>query len=202
MTKTGPTDAGSGPVAASKAPTKQSKPKGGAPKTIPDKILATIRLQKKPSGSSRQAITKHLSDVNSKAVAKALKKMVETNVLEQTGQSYTIPGEVYEVPLSERLQMEEVLEGSGAMAEAGNNVTVAYKGTLDDGYCFDKGDITFELGAGDVIKGWDQGVKGMRVGGKRKLVVPPNLGYGKKGSSPDIPPNAVLHFVVTLNALA
>ena len=74
-------------------------------------------------------------------------------------------------------------------------------GTLDDGYQFDAGKkFTFELGAGDVIKGWDRGVLGMKRGETRKLVVPSKLGYGAKGSAPDIPPHATLHFTVTLNS--
>ena len=84
----------------------------------------------------------------------------------------------------------------------GDTVTVAYKGTLDDGYEFDKATkFTFVLGAGDVIKGWDLGIANMKVGGKRKLIVPSKLGYGKRGCKPDIPPNATLNFIVTLKGL-
>lgn len=96
--------------------------------------------------------------------------------------------------------------GSGAAAEAGDDVEVAYVGKLHAapalGPQFDAAkSFAFTLGAGDVIKGWDAGVAGMRVGGVRTLVVPPKLGYGKKGSGPDIPSGATLHFKVTLKAI-
>ena len=76
---------------------------------------------------------------------------------------------------------------------------MSYVGKLDSGHTFDSAkSFKFTLGAGDVIKGWDQGITGMRVGGERKLVVPASLGYGQKGSKPDIPPGATLHFKVGL----
>ena len=89
-------------------------------------------------------------------------------------------------------------------AQHGDVVTMSYRGTLNDsdGYEFDKATkFEFMLGAGDVIKGWDQGIVGMSVGQKRRLVVPPHLGYGKRGCSPDIPPNSTLHFIVTLKKI-
>ena len=77
-----------------------------------------------------------------------------------------------------------------------------YIGTLDDGTEFDRGTgFRFTIGDGDVIKGWDRGIVGMKVGGRRKLVVPSKLGYGKKGSAPEIPPNATLHFDCTLERI-
>jgi peptidylprolyl isomerase len=101
-----------------------------------------------------------------------------------------------------RLKITDLVEGKGDPAKAGNTVEVHYTGTLKDGKKFDssldRGEpIEFELGAGEVIKGWDQGVAGMRVGGKRKLVIPPELGYGKKGKGA-IPGNAELHFEIEL----
>ena len=76
------------------------------------------------------------------------------------------------------------------------------RGTLLDGTEFDKADeFSFKLGAGDVIKGWDKGVAGMRVGEKVKLTVPPKMGYGKRGSPPEIPPDATLLFEVTLKRI-
>jgi FKBP-type peptidyl-prolyl cis-trans isomerase FkpA len=98
--------------------------------------------------------------------------------------------------------------GTGATAAAGNNVTVAYTGWLHDstktaakGTQFDSGTITFALGTGRVIRGWDQGLVGMRVGGQRRLVIPPDLAYGNQSPSPSIPANATLVFDVTLNAV-
>jgi FKBP-type peptidyl-prolyl cis-trans isomerase FkpA len=96
--------------------------------------------------------------------------------------------------------------GTGATAAAGNIVSVAYTGWLHDsskpeakGAAFDSNpNFSFRLGTGAVIRGWDQGVAGMRVGGQRRLVIPPELAYGSTGSGP-IPPNATLVFDVTLN---
>jgi FKBP-type peptidyl-prolyl cis-trans isomerase len=101
------------------------------------------------------------------------------------------------------LVSEDIKQGTGAEAAAGNNVTVHYVGTLTDGKKFDssrdrgKG-FSFKLGAGQVIKGWDQGVAGMKVGGMRKLTIPANLAYGDRGFPPVIPPGATLVFEVEL----
>ena len=101
------------------------------------------------------------------------------------------------------LKIEDEKIGDGPEAKAGKQVTVHYVGTLTDGTKFDASTdrnepFTFTLGAGQVIKGWDQGVAGMRVGGKRKLTIPPNLGYGAQGAGNVIPPNATLIFEVQL----
>lgn len=101
------------------------------------------------------------------------------------------------------LQIEDLTPGTGPEAKAGNTVTVHYVGTLSDGKKFDSSrdrgqGFTFRLGAGQVIKGWDQGVAGMKVGGLRKLTIPPELGYGKEGFPGAIPPNATLIFEVEL----
>ena len=97
---------------------------------------------------------------------------------------------------------EDIVVGSGAPAAAGDTLTVHYIGTLESGQVFDdsyaRGEpFTFRLGAGTVIQGWDLGLVGMRVGGKRRLIIPPELAYGSQGRSP-IPPNATLHFEIEL----
>jgi FKBP-type peptidyl-prolyl cis-trans isomerase FkpA len=101
------------------------------------------------------------------------------------------------------LIIEELKVGTGAEAAAGQHVSVHYTGWLTDGTKFDsskdRGDpFEFPLGAGHVIRGWDEGVQGMKVGGSRKLTIPADLGYGARGAGGVIPPNATLVFEVEL----
>jgi peptidylprolyl isomerase/FKBP-type peptidyl-prolyl cis-trans isomerase FkpA len=103
----------------------------------------------------------------------------------------------------DKLIMEDLVVGTGTAAAAGQKVTVHYTGWLTNGTKFDsskdRGDpFVFPLGKGQVIKGWDQGVQGMKVGGKRKLTIPPEMGYGSRGAGGVIPPNATLVFEVEL----
>lgn len=100
------------------------------------------------------------------------------------------------------LVIEDIVVGSGATAVSGDTLTVNYVGTFTNGQKFDAstdhgGPFTFRLGVGAVIAGWDQGLVGMRVGGQRRLTIPPSLAYGSRGNGP-IPPNATLVFVVDL----
>jgi FKBP-type peptidyl-prolyl cis-trans isomerase FkpA len=100
-------------------------------------------------------------------------------------------------------QIEDFVVGSGPVAKAGDNVSVHYTGTLADGTKFDSSvdrgqPFSFPLGKGRVIKGWDFGVAGMQVGGKRKLIIPSDEGYGPEGYPGLIPPNATLVFEVEL----
>jgi FKBP-type peptidyl-prolyl cis-trans isomerase len=104
------------------------------------------------------------------------------------------------------LQYSDDQSGTGASAKAGDTVEVHYTGTLKDGTKFDSSrdrgkPFSFHLGAGRVIKGWDEGVAGMKVGGKRTLIIPANLGYGARGAPNLIPPNAELRFEVELLAI-
>ncbi len=107
-------------------------------------------------------------------------------------------------PAPKTLVIKEIVKGAGAEAKAGASVTVNYVGALySNGKVFNaswetKEPFTFPLGEGKVIPGWDKGVVGMRVGGRRELIIPAELAYGKRGSPPKIPPNAPLIFIVDL----
>ena len=109
-----------------------------------------------------------------------------------------------EITMPNGLKYVDMVVGSGAVAESGKRVTVHYTGWLTDNTKFDSSvdrgqPYTITLGAGEVIRGWDEGIKGMRVGGKRKLTIPPDLGYGANGTpGGPIPPNATLVFDVEL----
>lgn len=110
-----------------------------------------------------------------------------------------------EAPAKEVTELEivEVLKGNGPEAKSGKMVTVHYTGKLTNGTKFDSSldrnkPFTFQLGVGQVIPGWEKGVAGMKVGGKRKLTIPSKDGYGERGAPPVIPPNSTLVFDVEL----
>jgi FKBP-type peptidyl-prolyl cis-trans isomerase FkpA len=115
-------------------------------------------------------------------------------------------GPAFPVAAVTQLKMEDLKVGTGAEAVDGKKVSVQYTGWLTDGKKFDSSydrnqPFTFTLGEGQVIKGWDQGVKGMKVGGKRRLIIPADLGYGSQGAGGAIPPGATLVFDVELQAV-
>jgi peptidylprolyl isomerase len=120
----------------------------------------------------------------------------------------TVPnGSTIQLPTGDpptRLEVKDLKTGTGAEAKPGDQVSVQYVGVLyDNGSKFDSSydrgqPFSFKLGGGQVIQGWDQGVAGMKVGGRRELIIPPDLAYGAQGQPPTIPPNATLVFVIDL----
>lgn len=108
----------------------------------------------------------------------------------------------YAPDLPEGLIVETLVTGDGEQARANDVLSVNYTGFLEDGTVFDssegRGPFNFQLGAGQVIPGWDRGLEGMRVGGKRMLTIPPDLAYGERGAGNVIPPNATIRFEVEL----
>ena len=109
--------------------------------------------------------------------------------------------------MADELQINIIKKGKGDSAETGQQVSVHYEGKLTDGTVFDASrprgtPFTFTLGQGQVIQGWDEGVKGMKVGEVRTLIIPPELGYGLRGAGGVIPPNATLEFEVELMAIS
>ena len=200
---------GGGEASAKRRKTSSAK----VPKTYGAKIVAAIRALRSPTGASRAAIAKYLKTEwgvdNKNALKKALKSGETSGTLVRDKQSFRVAGDAAYAPdPADVVEVVDLKVGSGDVAETGCDVTVKYKGTLQStGMVFDAApSFTFTLGAGDVIKGWDRGIDGMRVGGKRALVVPPKLAYGNKGSGGRndpgrIPPGATLCFTVTLRAV-
>jgi FKBP-type peptidyl-prolyl cis-trans isomerase FkpA len=119
-----------------------------------------------------------------------------------SGPSTQTEGGVTETAMAD-MKIEDIREGTGTAAKTGDSVAVHYVGTLTDGKKFDSSrdrgsPFTFKLGAGQVIRGWDQGVPGLKVGGLRKLTIPSDMAYGARGFPPVIPPNSTLVFEVEL----
>jgi FKBP-type peptidyl-prolyl cis-trans isomerase len=106
--------------------------------------------------------------------------------------------------IMQNFKVTDTVVGTGAEVRNGDTVSVLYSGSLDDGTVFDASSkhgnqpFSFTVGANQVIKGWDLGLVGMKTGGTRELVIPPELGYGDQGAGAAIPPNATLHFTVKL----
>lgn len=135
-------------------------------------------------------------------VLKQSPQQEETNTMVQNQQSSNAP-EGQEVTLTSGLKMQDIKVGTGTEAKAGSTVVVHYTGTLLNGQKFDSSfdhgqPFSFTLGENRVIQGWEQGILGMKVGGKRKLTIPSSLGYGEQGAGNIIPPNATLLFDVEL----
>jgi FK506-binding nuclear protein len=139
---------------------------------------------KSPSPTQPNPLKPAIKQAETKPVA------VPQQAPSRIGQTFSIQG---------GLKYTVLKEGKGPVAIYGKRVNVKYVGCLaSNGKRFDKGQIRFRLGGGEVIEGWDKGVKDMRVGESRRLLIPPHLGYGKRGAPPAIPPNATLAFEVEL----
>lgn len=177
--------------------------------TVLDKVCKAIEELAEPGGASRPAVAKYIKETYGEVSAAFLKKAFAQGVskgkLVQNGQRFGLVGvEIAPRPgdVVEKIIVKAAPEGAQA-CEPGDTVDMKYIGTLQsDGSKFDSAaHFKFQLGIGEVIKGWDLGVKGMKVGERAKLVVPSKLGYGKKGAPPEIPGDATLCFDVTLNKI-
>ena len=171
--------------------------------TVLDKIISAIRALKISKGSSISAITKYLLTeyqyTNISAIKNAIKKGHDLGLLTKNKASYLVTEDPIYEDQTETVDIQEIITGEGAKLVNNNTCTISYKGTLyDSGVQFDASKhFIFTLGAGEVIKGMEA-IVGMQVGGRRKLVIPASLGYGRRGSAPDIPPGAILCFDITL----
>lgn len=181
---------------------KKPKLKSGST-TLLDKIVAAIRTLKSPTGSSAQAIQKTIATFSGSPTAfkNALKNGVEKGLLEKNKASYLVVGDAAYPDNSMKVNIEDIVIGNeGDAASIGSSCVISYTGALQSsGKRFDSSkSFSFTVGAGEVIRGMDKGIEGMRVGGKRRLIIPSSLGYGKRGNSPDIPPDATLCFEIKL----
>ena len=155
--------------------------------------------------SEKEARVSTVKEVENPPVetAKAEVKKPEAPAPEMPKAPEPKPGKDGFITNSSGLKYKDKKVGKGDTAVAGNPITVHYKGWLNNGKVFDtsrkpdREPFSFTLGGGQVIQGWDEGVQGMKVGGVRELIIPPNLGYGHEAAG-EIPPNSTLHFEVEL----
>ncbi len=146
-----------------------------------------------------------IAQFNTNSTAQAIASPIQSSIQNvQISMTPTNPAANSEtITTPSGLKYKEITVGTGATPQKGNKVTVHYIGTLQDGSKFDSSrdrnrPFDFDLGVGQVIKGWDEGLATMKVGGRRILTIPPELGYGSKGAGSVIPPNATLIFDVEL----
>jgi len=191
-----------------KEPTKSTiKPKREKPKLNFESPVSNSTEKKRKSGNTEESSAKKQKPQEGSAVtpistpSKAQRVKVNQTPKQNEKQDSKSPQPIDVTKLPNGLIIEEMVTGDGPPATLGHLVGVKYIGKLKNGAVFDKSGkkpFSFRLGIGNVIKGWDIGVKGMKEGGKRRLTIPPSLGYGKRGSPPVIPPNATLEFEVEL----
>lgn len=171
-----------------------------------ERVLAAVLALRKPNGARKQDIARKVekdgggAKLAPAALTKALQKLVTAARLAVVeGNRYTVPGVTFEPPKDETVVVERLVEGAGPGAKNGDEITMSYVGTLRDGGAeFDRATtFKFTLGEGEVIKGWDKALLGVPVGARVRLTIPPKLGYGKRGSPPEIPPDAWLVFDCT-----
>lgn len=157
-----------------------------APSPTPEVTLADSSPSVPAEADIAQAPSTQASDLNPEESPSEVAPVADNLVTTESG-----------------LQYVELVEGTGAIPQTGQTVVVHYVGTLEDGTQFDSSrdrnrPFSFRLGTGQVIRGWDEGLSTMRVGGRRQLIIPPDLGYGARGAGGVIPPNATLVFDVEL----
>jgi FK506-binding nuclear protein len=172
-------------AAASKAQSAPAKPKAASAKA-PTKAAA------KPSPTKPAAAKPKAGE--QKKPAETNKRPREETPADGAKKGKPAAPQTPQVQVKQGVQVLDVKTGTGAVAKRGARVKVRYVGSLKNGHVFDKGDIGFKLGAGEVIKGWDIGVEGMKVEGERKLMIPANLAYGKQRAG-EIPPNSDLNLL-------
>jgi FKBP-type peptidyl-prolyl cis-trans isomerase FkpA len=156
-------------------------------------------------GAAALALMLATTGCSSASTSQAPATQPQSDAAQTTPQQPSAPAAQPVAPFKDvtELQTKDLVVGTGATAKTGDTVTVNYTGWLTDGTKFDSSydhgqSFPFVLGQGAVITGWDKGVAGMKVGGKRELVIPPAMGYGAQGAPPAIPPNATLKFDVEL----